>query len=486
MSRSQWLTILLPLVLAAALAAFIVSNSPDTSLAIFVGAMVLIVAFLSTPASLYILVFSMLLSPEFMVGGLGGGGGASGRGITLRFDDFLLVVIGFVWLAKMAIMKEKVPFWRTPLNGPIMAYIAAAVLATLVGALDGRVKPMTGFFYVLKYYEYVFIYFMVVNSVTSRTQAKRLVIASLVTCFLVSLFAIAQIPSGERASAPFEGENGEPNTLGGYLVFMMAVVTGLIMTEGAMPRRFPLLVFFATAAIGLSATLSRSSFLAAFVVFLIVLGRTVVHKPILAPILLIVLLSAPWWAPEAVRERILYTFTQSEVTGQMVVAGIKVDTSTSDRLRSWQTSLTWWQQFPIVGTGVTGGPFMDAMYPRVITETGTVGIAAFLFLLASIFRVGFAAYRRAADPFDRGLALGFLFGYVGVLTHAVGANSFLIVRMMEPFWLIAALVVRGFMIESTIQSAEREVPTPSAYDGKEMRLKRPAFGKLHTVRPLNR
>src|SRR5207244_7928876 len=58
-----------------------------------------------------------------------------------------------------------------------------------------------------------------------------LVIASLVTCFLVSLFAITQIPSGERASAPFEGETGEPNTLGGYLVFMLAIVVGLLLTS---------------------------------------------------------------------------------------------------------------------------------------------------------------------------------------------------------------------------------------------------------------
>jgi hypothetical protein len=30
--------------------------------------------------------------------------------------------------------------------------------------------------------------------------------------------------------------------------------------------------------------------------------------------------------------------------------------------------------------------------------------------------------------------------------HAVGANAFLIVRIMEPFWLFAALVVRSLLI----------------------------------------
>jgi len=49
----------------------------------------------------------------------------------------------------------------------------------------------------------------------------------LITAFIVSVTAAAQIPGGGRVSAPFEGERGEPNTLGGYLLLVGAVVTGL-------------------------------------------------------------------------------------------------------------------------------------------------------------------------------------------------------------------------------------------------------------------
>src|SRR5437016_3430201 len=148
-------------------------------------------------------------------------------------------------LAQMAVHKGGMPFQRTPLNGPIMFYIAAAGLATLIGVMGGRVKSMTGFFYWLKYYEYVFLYFMVVSAVTTKEETRGLVIASLVTCFVVALFAIAQIPGGERASAPFEGEQGEPNTLGGYLVFMLAIVVGLLLTSGSVTNRLPLLLLLA-------------------------------------------------------------------------------------------------------------------------------------------------------------------------------------------------------------------------------------------------
>lgn len=452
MEANKGLLILVALALAGALGTLIVFNEATSILPVFFGLLLLVVAFLSTPASLYILVFSMLLSPEFLTGGLGGGATAS-RGITLRFDDFILVVIGFVWLAKRAFFKGDTLFARTPLNGPIMFYIAMTVVATLIGLVEGRVRGMMGFFFVLKYYEYVVIYYMVASSVETEKQAKNLLIASLATCFIVSLFAISQIPSGDRASAPFEGETGEPNTLGGYLVFMLSIATGLILTPGALRRQWPLYVLLVVGAIGLFATLSRSSFLAAGVVLLVLSMRMLRRKPIIAPLLLLALVATPWWAPEAVTNRILYTFTQPVEEGQIRFGAVRVDTSTSDRLRSWQQGAQYWQSYPIWGTGVTGGPFMDAMYPRVLTETGTVGLLAFFILIGAVFRMGLSAYRQAKDPFPRGVAMGFLLGFVGLLVHAVGANSFIIVRIMEPFWLVAALVARGLTISQAAQPA---------------------------------
>jgi len=472
------LIIVVPLALAGALFLFIVSSNSSFGLRIVVGVALLLMAFVSTRLSLYLLVFSMLLSPEFLVGDLTGGGGAAGRGITLRFDDLLLVVIGFVWLAKMAIQKGGTPFLRTPLNGPIMFYMAAAGLATLIGVMGGRVKPMSGFFFWLKYYEYVFLYFMVVSAVTTKEEARGLVFASLVTCFLVSLFAIAQIPSGERASAPFEGEMGEPNTLGGYLVFMLAIVVGLLLTREAVTNRLPLLLLLVAGTVGLMATLSRASFLAAGVLILSVIGFMAPRRPILMTMVLLGILSTPLWVPHAVKERISYTFTQAAEEGQIRLGALRIDTSTSERLRSWQQALELWQRYPLWGTGITGGPFMDAMYPRILTETGLLGLVAFFVLIGSIFRMGIASYRHATDQFSRGLALGFLLGLASLLAHAVGSNVFVIVRIMEPFWLFAALVVRGLLIVQTSQALESGIVTLPIVDGEGgSTVNRPAIGR---------
>ncbi len=76
-----------------------------------------------------------------------------------------------------------------------------------------------------------------------------------------------------------------------------------------------------------------------------------------------------------------------------------------------------------------------------LVETGIVGLGVFLALLAASLRVGMSAYRVLREPEDRALALGLVAGTVGLLAYTGGANSFIIVRIMEPYWFFAAAVI---------------------------------------------
>jgi hypothetical protein len=61
-----------------------------------------------------------------------------------------------------------------------------------------------------------------------------------------------------------------------------------------------------------------------------------------------------------------------------------------------------------------------------------------------------SAFRALEVSEDRGLALGFVAGTVGLLGHAIGASPFIIVRIMEPFWFFAAIVaLSGLAQEET-------------------------------------
>jgi hypothetical protein len=212
---------------------FITKVSTGAAFLVIVALIIAVASFLSAEVALYALIISMLLSPEFMVGGLGGAGTTAGRGITFRFDDILLVIIGFSWFLKTAVKKELGLFLRTPLNRPIACYFAICLIATLFGFMMGRVRGLTGFFFVLKYFEYFIVYFMVANYLREKKQIERFVTVMLIVCFVVCLVSIAQIPGGGRVTAPFEGEVGEPNTLGGYLILMLSIILGLLLTYGS-------------------------------------------------------------------------------------------------------------------------------------------------------------------------------------------------------------------------------------------------------------
>jgi O-antigen ligase len=264
----------------------------------------------------------------------------------------------------------------------------------------------------------------------------------LLTCLIVSVISMAKIPEGGRISAPFEGKAGEPNTFGGYLVFMMSIATGLALMEESFRNRliaFFLVILFS---IPLLYTQSRSSYLAAIPAVLSFLWLSK-RKQWIPPVLLLVGLLLPFMAPKVTKDRVSYTFTQGIGRPDAVtVAGVQLDTSTSARIKSWEEAVRDLVQHPVLGFGVTGYRFVDAQYVRVAAETGFLGLLIFLLLLGTILKESYRVFKASEDPFDKGLAIGFLAGFTGLLFHAIGANTFIIVRIMEPFWFIAAMVMR--------------------------------------------
>ena len=409
-----------PLVLAAALAVFLI-------------------VFVRIEFGLYLVIFSMLLSPQ-----LGSGGAvAEGRRIVIRSEDLLLLVVAFSWLAKTAVNKELGLTLKTPLNRPILAYVAATAIATLIGYMTGTVAGYGGVFYVLKYIEYFIVYYMVVNNLVDRRQAWRLVTAAFLTAVIVSLIGLTQIPSGQRVSAPFEGKAGEPNTFGGYLLLLIAVAGGIALETTRLRTRAIYLGLAGMMSIPFMFTLSRTSYVGAIpaVATMAVLSS---RRRLMIGGLIVALVASPavmTLFPDSVMKRVHYTFEPERGQPTVRVGAVGLDPSTSARLISVKQAFEGFTHRPIFGYGVTGFAFMDQQFARTLVETGIVGLATFLALVWAVLKAGVTSYRALTVPEERGLALGFVAGTVGLLGHALGANTFIIVRIMEPFWFFAAIVV---------------------------------------------
>jgi len=152
---------------------------------------------------------------------------------------------------------------------------------------------------------------------------------------------------------------------------------------------------------------------------------------------------SPLILPSVVKQRVLFTFTQIPHPGQQLkIGGIRLDTSTSTRLRAWTHSFK--KDFlkkPLLGHGVTGYHFMDAQLPRILMESGLMGLVAFLNLLYSIFRLAYHRLKESTDTYSKGLLVGYLSGFIALIFHSIGANTFTIVRIMGPFWLFTGIMV---------------------------------------------
>ena len=418
-------------------------------LIIISAAVTCFVTFINTNFALVILIFSMLLSPEIPLGAI------ADRTVVIRIDDILIFIVFFTWLLKLAMNKELGLLRRTVLNSPIKIYMVVLIIATLLGIFNGYVNMARAFFFLLKYFEYFILFFMVSNNVKSRKQVKVFIFFILLTAMITCIFAIHQRGYAGRLSAPFEGVEegrGEPNTLGGYLMFISALIAGLLLYN-----RDPFIGLFLSGLAGLvlftlSGTLSRGSYLGFMAVFLALTILTTKKRAALIFLMLLFILSHKFILPPKVIERVTKTFIPDRVYEPWPGVRINLDYSASARLESWRWVLRRWQANPILGYGVTGSGFIDTQFPLVLAETGIVGLAAYIWLLVTIFKASLQVFKSTEDNYFRGLCLGFIAGFIGLFIHSFSAATFIVIRIMEPFWFLAATVLMLPEVKNPTQS----------------------------------
>jgi len=403
------------------------------------GIIICLITLVRTDLGLIVLIFSMLLSPEFELAQL------PNRAVVVRVDDILLIVVFFTWLAKVAIRKEWGLLKHTPLNLPIALYVAACLLFTGKGIIVGEVSPIASSFYLLKYIEYFMLYFMFSNNIRSQKQMKIFIIAFLITGAIICAYTSTQIGSLSRTTAPFEGPGGEANTLAGYLLLLFGVTAGLFLYNRSPIRGVLLGVLACFIVPSFLFSLSRGGYIGFICMYLTLMILSRRKKLLLISILALATLFGPLILPARVINRVTSTFIpgkEYEVFG----GRLALDWSSAQRVEAWKRLFGRWQKRPIFGYGVTGVGLVDNQYARILGEVGAIGFLIFTWLMVTIFRNGLRIFRTIEDDYFKGLTLGFLAGFVGLLVQGLTGNVFIIVRIMGPFWFLAAVIMMLPMI----------------------------------------
>lgn len=404
------------------------------------AALLFVVCFSSVRLSLVLLVLSMLLSPEIAVGS------TVKRDVTLRLEDILLLVMTLGWLLRMAVFKDIGFVVKNPLNKPIVVFSALAILSTTMGIYRGNVNPPAGMLFTLKFIEYFFLYNVVVNYVEQKEDVNRLLSMLLFVFAVISVYALFQALMGGDVSAPFEGEEGERNTLGGYLALMGGVAGGVILHGDVLAEKRVLMIVLVIAFVTMLLSLSRSGW-AATIVVVLVLFFSAKQKSVFLVFACLLVVALTLVVPDVTRERALFTFAQPlHPDAQVELFGIRLDTSTSARIYSIQHVLTRFYKHAFFGYGVTGFAFVDGQFIRILAEMGILGLGVFIWLLAGVRRMIRGAVESDLPPRLKGMAVGFQAGFWGLMAHALTANTFIIVRIAEPFWCLAGLLAASKMI----------------------------------------
>jgi O-antigen ligase len=298
------------------------------------------------------------------------------------------------------------------------------------------------FFYILKYIEYFLLFFLVANNIKDIKQLKIFVFFILLTSFIVSAYAWKLHLTGiARVAAPFDLKGGaEANTLAGYLLFIMGIIMGLLIYSVSHKQKILLLSLLGFMIPPFLFTLSRGAWLGFIPMYISLIILTKKSRHLLLISLVIIVILSPILLPQTVKDRITTTFVQGEV---YTVFGKQIlfAESGAARIEVWRYVIKKWYKRPFLGYGVTGIGFVDSQYARILGETGLIGFLVFALLIATIFREGVRNFKLVEDDWARGLTLGFLAGLTGLLVQAFSASNFIIVRIMEPFWFVAALVI---------------------------------------------
>ena len=444
------------LIVAVLTAYYIPRVHPNLLFSAVFGLLVGLISFFKLEIGIYIIVFSMLLSPEIKLAQV------PGRDVVIRVDDFILVIVFFSWFARVAIDKGIGLLKKTPLNAPVIAYVSACIIFTLKGIITGEVDALKSFFYVLKYVEYFLLFFMVSNVVKDEKDVKRYLKGALITLAIVTINGYIQIGAGLRVNAPFEDPlggavtGGEPASIGGYMVICLAIFISIILNMSNPLQKVMAGLAFIVMIPPFFQTLSRASYTAFAVMVLAVFIFTKKYRWIFGAVILAAIVAVPVLTPGNISERVFETFEGRKVSTSF--GQITLDESSMERIDSWNNLIR--NKLPkhlLTGFGVTGAGFIDGQYFTVLGEVGLIGFGLFLWMLFSIYRLSWKTYRFGKTDFARAIAFGCFVSFMALLIHAVTANTFIVVRIMEPFWFLTALVAVLYRENSENTSIKKDL-----------------------------
>lgn len=320
------------------------------------------------------------------------------------------------------------------------------------------------------------VFFLAYDYLRERRQVERFMIFLFVLFIPLAAYSIVQYAIGldhlyalgpgfdvyqkaRYATQTYEIELRPPSTMISPHSFAAACVMVLCLGLGALPyfagrRSVQTMVAVAMplVGIGLLVTAVRNAYASALAAVLVLLG--LIRRPDL--LILAVIIGA-------------LVFSQVDrLTGGAVFQRLNTIVTDPEYTRNriftpWRTALHWAGRYPL-GGGFSAGvglgrlledvvkpesvnpeyrtPWAENEYARVLIELGIPGFLLYIWMLVSVVRYVFQAYRRASEPRDRWLIAGICASVFSMLLRLVVGSALYGWPEAILFWCYVAIALR--------------------------------------------
>lgn len=394
------------------------------------------------------------------------------RGIHFNIHEIVMALTFVAWVLRSFTGKSE---WKrsSPISFAILLYVITNIVACFVGIIHGGSILVMAFRFV-RTVVFVYVFFLVLNLVTTRRQVQGLLVIMMVCFTLVATFGLVQKAIGQakteyiaekvlsRLGYPKDvnyvaGESEaqayrinstflHPNVLGGYLVFALPFFVSLLSYAWRRGRRLIWFLLLVGLGVNLSAlflTGSRAAWVAAGCIALLYgafgfADRRVwltAATVILVTALVLVMLNPP----EFVKKR----FTS-----------LSAREAAEARMYQYRMAIDFFLEHPFLGLGMgmEGQRIVEANLRETwvavenafLTYLVSHGLVGFVFFLSLFIVYWFCLYqaRRGSreDPHLYFLCEAFLLGMVGyAVSNLFGAWLLFAIPMLTLFWFFLGM-----------------------------------------------
>lgn len=449
-----------------------VSISPEQPLfplILLLAFLVAVLTFFKPKLGLFVILFSMMISSDLPVSKTAG---EVERSTTIRIEDLFILLVSGGWLLNRAKNRSLSIVKSTPVNQAMIMMTIAMLISSLIGIFQATVSFNRAILFTIKRLEYFWLFFMTLNIIDTKVDAKKLLNMALIFAGVIALVGAVQfflfpaselVGGGATSTVGF----GRANSLAGFYLLIIGIISGLLTCSFSKKIYYWYLLTAGITIIALLLTKSRGAFVA-FIPLIFTAFIISKDKRILLIISSVLLIWVGYQAFNIVKNPVADFLIKShyddigfqfESIKNVAIKGPKADSSFNARYLAWKDTMPKIFKYPLFGHGVGAMKlgFVDNQYIHELYDTGAIGLLCLLYFNFVIFLTLLKIYKTSRDEFNRGITLGFLSGQVAVLVHGVTITNFYTILNMEAFCFILALIMILYCEEKKSLSANSNI-----------------------------